>query len=93
MSKIRLRQQLDLNKAAIEQESYKRKLAEINLKNEQLEKMQIGQQLELKKRDVTDYALAYSQRKKILDEILTKIKEIKKSKDPAEQLLDLRTCS
>jgi hypothetical protein len=89
LGKSQLKQQLELNRVTVEQESYKRELAEINLKNEQLEKEYFSQQLELKKRDVTDYALAYSQRKKILDEVLNKLKDIKKSEDPVQQLQEL----
>lgn len=89
LEKIRLAQQLELNKAAIEQESYKREIAEINLKNEQLEKIRINQQLALKQRDVTDYALAYVQRKKIFEELIAKIKRIKRSGNSAEELESL----
>lgn len=35
-------------------------LAELNLKNERLQNAQLNQALEMKRRDITDYALVYS---------------------------------
>jgi tetratricopeptide (TPR) repeat protein/DNA-binding CsgD family transcriptional regulator len=78
-----------LERFSREQELSRRELAESKLQNEQLERIRVDQQLELKRRDVTDYALAYSQRKKILDEVLDKLREMKKVQDPSEGLREL----
>ncbi|HEX2899664.1 MAG TPA: tetratricopeptide repeat protein [Bacteroidia bacterium] len=70
-------------------EAYHRELAELSLKNERLENAQLNQELEMKKRDITDYALVYSQRRKIFEELLDDLKQIKRSATPEKSLHDL----
>ncbi|HYG52675.1 MAG TPA: tetratricopeptide repeat protein, partial [Flavobacteriales bacterium] len=70
------------NKAVLIEETYRRELAEVKFRNEQLTKEKLSNELMQQKRDLTDYALALSQKKKILDEIIGSLSRIKKSKNP-----------
>lgn len=86
---ISYRRRAERNRARHEYETYQRELAEMSLKNERLEKAQLVQELEMRQRDITDYALVYSQRKKILEEVLEGLKQIKRSPNPERSLQDL----
>ena len=71
------------------QESYARALAELNLKNERLQNAQLNQALEMKRRDITDYALVYSQRRNAFEEILDNLKQIRRQPNPEKAVQDL----
>jgi hypothetical protein len=86
---INYRRRVDRVKARHQAETFRRELAELGLKNERLENEQLNQQLEMKQRDITDYALAYSQRRKIFEEILENLKQIKRSPHPEKGLQEL----
>jgi tetratricopeptide (TPR) repeat protein/DNA-binding CsgD family transcriptional regulator len=72
-----------------EQESYSRELAELSLENERLENVQLNLQLEMKQRDITDYALVYSQRRKIFEDLLETLRLIKRSPNLEKNLQEL----
>ncbi|MFN8397429.1 MAG: hypothetical protein U0176_22590 [Bacteroidia bacterium] len=86
---ISYRRRAERNRARHENETYQRELAEMSLKNERLEKAQLVQELEMRQRDITDYALVYSQRKKIFEEVLESLKQIKRSPNPERSLQEL----
>ncbi|HLP13663.1 MAG TPA: tetratricopeptide repeat protein [Flavobacteriales bacterium] len=77
------------NKAKLVEEEYRRELAEVKFRNEVLTKEKLNNELDQKKRDLTDYALALSQKKKILDEVISSLARIKKSGNPAGEVQDL----
>lgn len=86
---ISYRRRAERNRARHENETYRRELAEMSLKNERLEKAQLVQELEMRQRDITDYALVYSQRKKIFEEVFESLKQIKRSPNPERSLQEL----
>jgi tetratricopeptide (TPR) repeat protein len=86
---LHYRRRVDRASAHHAEEAYKRELAELGLKNERLENVQLSYQLDMRKRDITDYALVYSQRRKIFEEILEDLRQIKRSPNPERSLQDL----
>lgn len=86
---INLRRRAIQENARHAQESYARALAELNLKNERLQNAQLNQALEMKRRDITDYALVYSQRRNAFEEILDNLKQIRRQPNPEKAVQDL----
>jgi tetratricopeptide (TPR) repeat protein len=71
------------------QERLERELIALNLQNQELQNAQLSQQLVLKQRDITDYALIYSQRRKVMEELLEELKEIRRAPQPDKGLTQL----
>ena len=66
-----------------------RDLMALNLQNQELQNAQLSQQLAFKQRDITDYALIYSQRRKVMEELLEELKEVRRSAQPDKDLQQL----
>ncbi len=86
---INFRRRATQQNAQREQESFRRELAELNLQNERLQNAQLNHQLEMKRRDITDYALVYSQRRNAFEEILENLKQIKRQPNPERGIQEL----
>jgi tetratricopeptide (TPR) repeat protein len=86
---INFRRRATQENAQREQESFRRELAELNLQNERLQNAQLNHQLEMKRRDITDYALVYSQRRNAFEEILENLKQIKRQPNPERGIQEL----
>lgn len=86
---INYRRRGERAKARHQQEVFHRELAELSLVNERLEKAHLSETLEMKQRDITDYALVYLQRQKIFEEILDNLKQIRRSPTPEKSLQEL----
>lgn len=65
----------------IEMHEYEKKLAEANLKNEELEKEKLSQELQYKKDDITDLSLYLTKLKDTNKDLLDKLKEVVKESE------------
>lgn len=75
-------------KRSAEQQN-KIKLGEAEIRNKKLEGEKLQQELELKKRDLTDMVLFNRHRKEITEELLAELQEAAKAEDPAQRLKKL----
>lgn len=66
-----------------------REKMELQLENESLMREKLGQELVLKQRDLTDFALAISQRRKVTEEILQNLRRIRQSSQPMQEIQEL----
>lgn len=73
------------------QDLLQRDLMALNLENQALQNAQLSQQLEMKQRDITDYALVYAQRRKLMEEMLETLREVKRNPQPEKGLGNLIT--
>lgn len=86
---VALRRRADREKAGQIYERIQRDLAEVKLKNQQLENGQLNHELEMKKRDITDFALVHAQRKKVFEEVLENLKRLKRAPNQEAGLQEL----
>jgi DNA-binding CsgD family transcriptional regulator len=75
--------------SGLSMERYQRELAELSLRNQQLENEQLNHALEMSRRDVTDFAIVHTQRRKIFEEVVEGLKRLRQSEHQDRGLQDL----
>jgi tetratricopeptide (TPR) repeat protein len=79
--KIRKNHELLLNSRQLYQS--KQHLAEVEIENTKLKEKELRQELELKNRELTSYAVNFIQKNELLEELQERIENIKKTADPS----------
>jgi tetratricopeptide (TPR) repeat protein len=83
------RRRADRQKANQEQERYQRELLELSLQNQQLQNAHLNHDLEMKQRDITDFAIVHAQRRKVFEEVLDGLKALKRAPNHEQKLQEL----
>jgi tetratricopeptide (TPR) repeat protein len=83
------RRRAERAKTAQEQERYRRELLELSLQNQQLQNAQLNHALDMKQRDITDFAIVHGQRRKVFEEVLDSLKGLKRAPNQEQKLQEL----